>query len=245
MCIFSKPVIDVSDTKIFARRDGNMQYLAYQMNFEAKEELAMILPIPVVANSMEDVVEFKDFSKHKDLFDYLHEICQPRSMLLGSRGITKGSISLDTLKVHKVGSFEASFVPSLADFSRIDERFKLAPEIWNKIPQYKDYGFVVFKLNPTATTVHPMVFKFPMADKNQLFFPTVHIHDGQVHSLEKFNHVLYFQPDEYQLNSIPYRWTEASETPKKNFSGLLRYHNALFYYRLSGTQRNEDQWLNL
>ena len=63
MCCFTKNVESVTDTNIFARlgSKGN-QVLIYQMNFKSKEELAMVLPIPVKAGAGEKAVTFFDFS---------------------------------------------------------------------------------------------------------------------------------------------------------------------------------------
>jgi hypothetical protein len=47
MCCFSRPVIDVSRTNIFARAaPEGRQYLADAMTLRAAEDLAMILPLP-------------------------------------------------------------------------------------------------------------------------------------------------------------------------------------------------------
>lgn len=46
-----------------------------------------------------------------------------------------------------------------------------------------------------------MAFKFrsrlAKGDDRKVFFPTVHIHDGQVHELEQFDHLLYLQSKEF------------------------------------------------
>lgn len=67
MCCFSGPVFDVSQTRIFARwlphTKPFRQVLAYQMQFSAKQDLAMILPIPVAPGTAEDAVKFLDLSK--------------------------------------------------------------------------------------------------------------------------------------------------------------------------------------
>ena len=34
-------------------------------------------------------------------------------------------------------------------------------------------------------------------DSNEIFFPTIHIHDGEVHELEEFDHALYLQHAEF------------------------------------------------
>ena len=65
MCCFSQEVEDVSNTKIFARMNGNVQFLAYQMQFTSAEDLAMILPIPVTVEKPEDAVQFISLEKYK------------------------------------------------------------------------------------------------------------------------------------------------------------------------------------
>jgi len=37
-------------------------------------------------------------------------------------------------------------------------------------------------------------FTFPHAKGAKLFFPTVHVHDGEVHKTAEFDHELYLQP---------------------------------------------------
>jgi hypothetical protein len=98
-----------------------------------------------------------------------------------------------TLQVHDVGSFEASFVPTLHDFDRLDSRFCLPEQIWHQLPIYHDYAFAVFKLKPGAKQIHPMAFEFPRRNVDQLFFPTVHIHEGKVDAKAHFDHSLYCQ----------------------------------------------------
>lgn len=99
---------------------------------------------------------------------------------MGRVSRAKGAPAAAPLRVHEVGSFEASFVPSLADFSRLDARFRLPDGLWEGLPIYADYGFAVFKLKAGERKVHPMAFEFASRDRRQLFFPTVHIHDGQI-----------------------------------------------------------------
>jgi hypothetical protein len=56
--------------------------------------------------------------------------------------------------------FEASFVPCVRDFARLDDRFWLPSAVWDALPAYADWGFAVFKLNKQATLrkVHPFSF---------------------------------------------------------------------------------------
>lgn len=62
MCCFSLSVQRVANTRIFSRRlDETRQGIAYQMEFAADSDLAMILPLPVVPRSGEEAVKFKLF----------------------------------------------------------------------------------------------------------------------------------------------------------------------------------------
>ena len=98
-------------------------------------------------------------------------------------------------------------MPSIADFRRLDERFRLPTEVWDKLPAYKDYGFAVFRLKTGEHKIHPMAFEFPRAEPKQLFFPTVHIHDGTVKAKARFHHMLFCQKsaDENLM-----RWEEST-----------------------------------
>jgi hypothetical protein len=207
MCCFSGKVNSVSNTNIFARAaKGGGQFLVYSMQFKAADDLAMILPIPTPKDSAEEAVKFINLEKYENFFTDLHNgypvpKSEPR----------KPSLAPPTQKpivVVEVGKFVASFVPSLKDFSRLDKQFRLADGVWEKLPQYKDFGFAVFKLKKPEKDeqkVHPMAFEFPRFDKDILFFPTVHIHDGSVPAKAGFDHTLYCQV----VSESPLNWEES------------------------------------
>lgn len=261
MCCFSRPVPYVAGTKIFARaHDDERQALVYSMAFTATEELAMILPLPVPPSPGDDAVRFTDLSDYDDFFTDM-ERGFPKIMLQ-SRGGGPLSFSAQSapLKVHDVGDYEASFVPRLADFDRLDARFKLAPEVWEKLPQYADWGFAVFKLKPKSPgfmarifriqpkprSVHPMAFEFPRRDPESLFFPTVHVHDGEVHERERFDHQLYCQPGPSIAKTLPW---EPSDGPigkhieVSRAQGLIDASEPVFRRTMLGDFPNQDQLL--
>src|SRR5207302_5703077 len=138
----------------------------------------MILPLPVKTPAAENDVEFIDLQGYPNFFTDLEQGF-PKQRNHNAIDESAPPASAATLRVLQVGSFEASFVPTITDFSRLDERFRLPHDVWDKLPGYKTYGFAVFKLKPGAMTVHPMAFSFPRQNINSLFFPTVHIHDGK------------------------------------------------------------------
>lgn len=190
MCCFSGDISRVANTRIFARATAKgAQFLVYQMEYAAENELAMILPLPTPPNAPEDAVRFIDLSAYPHFFQDLAQGF-PLSRSLPTLGEPAAP---STLRVQRVGSFDASFVPSRADFARLDARFRIGDELWDEFPEYHDYGFAVFKLRPDAHTVHPMAFEFPMRDTHLLFFPTVHIHNNKVEPNAYFDHDLFCQ----------------------------------------------------
>ena len=46
-----------------------------------------------------------------------------------------------------------------------------------------------------------MAFAFPTALTGQVFFPTLHIHDGKIHDREVFDHTLYMQGEGFDLDT--------------------------------------------
>ena len=69
MCCFSRPVDIVANTNIFARpsKDGR-QFLVYSMTLSAKDDLAMILPVPSPKDAKEEAVKFINLEKYADFF---------------------------------------------------------------------------------------------------------------------------------------------------------------------------------
>ena len=249
MCIFTGPV-DVCNTSIFARRlAGHLsdrQCLVYQMHYASKSPVAMVLPIPVLRPNETDAINFIDLKHYPDFFDHMHRAFPSRG------GDLCLSAEPETLEVHKVGDFVASFVPTLNDFGRLDKVFRLADDVWDQIPQYKDFSFAVFQLSKTLSRsfwrklttqeVHPMAFEFRSRMDDTIFFPTIHIHDGHVEPLAKFDHALFFQSDSIKPDET-WRTTSQSaeayldvEKSRGTIDGQLPIHMRL----LKGKLANED-----
>ncbi|HSH04685.1 MAG TPA: hypothetical protein VLL52_19390 [Anaerolineae bacterium] len=189
MCMFSGNVGYVGKTKIFARGEGERQYLVYEMTYEAEEALAMILPVPVPRGTGEDGVSFINLEGYPKFFEDLAGLF---ANITRSQSRHFGMVAAN-LAVVEVGSFIASFVPTIGDFERLSPQFQLDEGIWSQLPQYQDYGFVVFQLDKGRKHVHPMAFSFPRRDSSRLFFPTVHVHEGDVPDKAEFEHDLYCQ----------------------------------------------------
>ena len=247
MCCFSQTVKRVANTRIFARRlDPTHQGLAYQMEFAADSDLAMILPLPVVPGSGEKAVKFINLKGYETFFEDLgNAFPRPEAESLGRGFPAPAAGGIDKkLEVQSVGSFEASFVPTVADFVRLDERFRIEPQIWAKIPGYADYGFAVFKLKKGDHKVHPMALSFPSRHPHQLFFPTVHIHDGEVHGKEHFDHALYCQISRPGLFEMM-KWEESPGIARgsckiEKSEGLLFGDGHIYRREMEGNLANKD-----
>lgn len=247
MCCFSRPVQQVADTKIYARdsKDGK-QFVVYSMLVSSKEDLAMILPIPTPKESKDDAVRFLNFQTYPKFFtDMANGFPEPKFNMPAfggfAGGLGGGAAPPPPLKVVDVGSYEASFVPAVKDFARLDERFRLSSEVWDKLPMYKDWGFAVFKLKKGSRYIHPMGFEFPRANPKQLFFPTVHIHDGKVHPKAGYDHALYCQSESVKMMG----WRE-SVRPAGMFlssprlGALIDPRKHVYYLSMVGELKNED-----
>jgi hypothetical protein len=245
MCCFSRPVDSVAATKIFARSAaGGRQLLAYEMSYTAKEDLAMILPIPVPEGSADDAVRFISLKDYPALF---HDLSQgfPKAPSAGTDVLRAAPVLGEKpLPVVEVGDFEASFVPSVRDFSRLDPRFRLPEGTWDKLPTYKAYGFAVFKLKKGVVKAHPMAFEFPRANPAQVYFPTVHIHDGTVKEKAGFDHALYCQTAEGEALGLT-AWEEspglaAGFVKIDRSQGLVAGDRHVYLLELHGERKNED-----
>jgi len=249
MCCFTGVVESVSATNIFARPalDEN-QFLVYSMSVELKDELAMVLPLPVPKESAENSVKFINLEKYADFFvDMAKGFPTPKGRGAAG-GLRAAAVAPEPqLAVVEVGSFEASFVPAVKDFARLDKRFRLPDGVWDKLPTYKDYGFAVFKLKSGRQTVHPMAFRFARANRRRIFFPTVHIHDGEVHDTAEFDHSLYFQ-----LAAADYSpkngWVESARPAgmfldERKAQGLIERDLHCYRRTITGEQKNADTFV--
>lgn len=246
MCCFSQPVVSVSATNIFARpADEGRQFLVYSMTLKAKKDLAMVLPLPVKPGTAEKGVSFIDLSGYAEFFDHLRSgFLTELTGGLSTRSSTFSAGGEPKLEVVKVGSFEASFVPTLKDFSRLDERFRISDSAWKQLPGYQDFGFAVFKLKSGESKIHPMAFSFPRKDPKTLYFPTVHIHDGKVHSKAKFDHALYCQPSELERPTI-HDWEESHADARRFMNvdkakGMILADQHCYQKKLHGMLPNKD-----
>ena len=255
MCCFSSSVESVTNTRIFGRNSGKgTQFVAYQMHFSSKVRNAMILPLPTKEGVREESLRFLDLSSYGRVFS---DLGQGFPSIAPTDNIESRSLSEtaaeSTLRVHKVGTFQASFVPHMKEFHRLDPAFVIKEEVWRKLPVYQDYSFAVFQLQDLDGEPHPMAFEFETRFPDSVFFPTVHIHDGQVHATEEFDHTLYCQDSNFDAVAGSYTRNPDSTTglvrsnrPAQRFvnvasaKGLIDGKLLLHRRRMIGNHPNHD-----
>jgi hypothetical protein len=239
MCIFTDEVRSVAGTRIFARLQDGWQYLAYEMHLASGGDTAMVLPLPVAPRAAEDAASFISLEEHAELFDYMENAFPDPFEELYGRAESLGSEE-PPLEVHRVGAFDASFVPSPDDFARLDPRFQLPTDVWDALPGYREAGFAVFRLRAGESRVHPMALKFRTRETRSLFFPTVHVHARRVEAWARFDHVLFAQGPLATNRD----WNESPEPLGKSVerapAGLLAPRERGYRRALYGTYENRD-----
>jgi hypothetical protein len=264
MCFFagtsrsysSDKIVAVSDTNIFARKASpDKQFIVYQMQLRSKDPVAMILPLPVAGKSRADAVRFISLESNPSFFSDIRRcferpVYYPRSHSDGGAGFSFGGpdfLPPPPLPVVEVGRFIASYVPSIKDFSRLNQKFVLPKNVWEALPQYKDYGFAIFQLDINKnkdSRIHSMAFEFNTRLENTLFFPTMHVHDGKIHPKEHFDHTFFFQTN--HIGKIRQSETLASFERAGIFvkdaisSEIVYPQNYIYSKKMQGLLPNED-----
>lgn len=129
----------------------------------------------------------------------------------------------------------------------------------SQLHEYADWSFCVFKQRPEPKPAkgfwdysrdaplptpprkrHPMAFDFPRRNPNQIFFPTVHVHDGVVRAMADFDHTLYAPLDDPSLPEGSEAPASASESIAPRSKGFVRLERPMFRRRIEGSHPNRD-----
>ncbi len=250
MCMFSQAVDRVSDTRIFGRVSAGLQQLVYEMRVASVHDLAMVLPLPIAQIPSERAFRFIDLHAYPEFFSDLDScFLKPQAL---STGPISGGMMRGLLEVEQIGAYDASFVPTLQDFDRLDPRFRLPPEVWSQVPHYRNYGFAVFKIRKGDTRAHPMAMAFETRDSARLFFPTLHVHDGTLHQKAHFNHELFAQGSASAFEDWESAVDQVKEVMKLKTAfredqskGIIDAEARVFKYVIRGRQKNQDTWVAL
>jgi hypothetical protein len=103
---------------------------------------------------------------------------------------------------------------------------------------------------PDPQPIHPMAFAFPTRHPDRLFFPTVHVHDGKVHTAAEFDHQLYCQaPNKPLATATAAAWESTTEPAppdsKERSAGVLEPGVHAYRVKVFGERRNGDAYLDV
>jgi hypothetical protein len=230
--------VKVGGTKIYAKKWWARQFLVYEAEVESSMQNAMVLPVPVAAPGT--YIELMDLSAFDHLFGDLLYYYVPPPPRTGMPAFGPPQLTLDVVRV---GSYEASIVPTLGDMVRLDARFHLSPALKDTLAsRYGDHAFVVYQFAAGKQKLHPFGFTFESRYDQHLFFPTLHVHDG--HSLSTdawFDHYLFAQRSKLGERYQPLGYISAINrdgTPR--FPQFIETLAPLEYERRVGQLPNED-----
>lgn len=183
MSSFSGNLTHLSNTRIFARATPEgKQYLVYQMDYAADEDIALVLPLPIPPNTPPDAVRFIDMVNYRAFFVDMDK----------GFPYTRG-LQLVPGKTRDNARAEPVFLSSAAEFATLEAPFRIPQETWDKLPEYNDFGFAVFKIFAKAPLRSPVAVEFPMRNPNLLYFPTLHIRNGEAAEEANFDLDLFCQ----------------------------------------------------
>jgi hypothetical protein len=241
MCIFNSEVIRVSNTQILVTHstDGKRQLTVYSNKVNTAGGNAMILPVPKGGRAAS--VRFHDLSAYPNLFEDCAKCFAAARVSKGALGwgaLTDSyELSNSTLRVHDVGSYRASIVPTLDDFSRLDASvFSLSPAIGDVLRQSygSEFEFIVCQLQSGSHEYHPFAYSHDVSG-SALFVPTLHEHghkQGQGQEQDPdWDHTIY-------SIGTGERWHDSHEWRRKPVSALqLSKLPAGFDYRVDSMNR--------
>ncbi len=252
MCIFRSSVVNVAKTNIFvaACDDSTRQITVYQNVVKSTKENAMILPVPLTGSA--DDIELLDLKAEKDFFKDMYNLFpleeseaeddRPKAKAKG-----KGKAMLP---VYKVGDYDVTIVPDTDSFNQVDDdAFTLNKRIVGMLMYLypENFAFLVCKFGGDSKEkhMHPLGYIHDRVDGANLFVPTVHIHDGEMHAEEHFDHRI------YSFNtSMDNKADAGDETLQKMYDTYtflqrldVQSHadlNNLYLYEIEGSHENKD-----
>ena len=272
MCVFSKPVDSVKNTKILVAKLGGAnlgkQFTVYQNQVKlGATPSAMILPLPN-RGGVADQIEMVDMSGYKQIFEDLNDLFPKlEAQSSNSKGMRGISYSEPKLEIKTCGDYEYSVANTLADLDRLDWEHYEADESVRAllVKHYSvDFGFLVCKCTKDGQ-YSPVGVLHPALDKH-VYVPTMHEHGigGNAHSdwshqifaldvaAPKNTHLLSSLDQavrcEYKSAAVTVFDLKTSLLPvgflsNKTIDGRGRYVSRISQFSVDGFQGNGDLYL--
>jgi hypothetical protein len=176
MGCYSRPVERLERTRLFGRVQGDWQILALQVGVRTTEPVALVVPLPVVVGE-DDAVRF----------------LEPGASFFDELGALFDGGEAPPPPMDAGPAIESTFIASMADLGQLDPAYQLPRSVWQRLGEYWDYGFAVFRIPEGTFQGTPLALRFRTRARSSLFFPTVHVDEGAVSAVADFDHALYMQ----------------------------------------------------
>ncbi len=200
MCMFSGPVVDVSNTQIFVGSQNGTTFTAYGMkvDLDRRTPVAMILPVPASS----ETIKLVDLSRQADFFEVLNENFALKTRGGGFRSSFGGDF-LGYIEVQTLGSYDVSVVPTIKDLDRVNpELLTISQRVKETLTRLYREGFCfVVAVLTTSGKYHPLAYSYA-STKDVQFAPTVHEHGDDHGENPTWDHQIFIaSQDDVTINA--------------------------------------------
>ena len=251
MCIILARVESVSNTQLYisSSKTKERQLVIYTNKVTSPDSNAMILPVP---NPLS--VELLNFRHYKDIFEdcqkcFRHYDDTRHLYATRSLACSASDSHRPVLPVYTIGSYQASIVPSLDDFDRLNTNIlRVNPEVASLLRKTYDseFGFLVCQLKRGNHQYHPFAYTHSIHSNRLLFVPTLHYHLGEKGSSADWDHTIYspmtdlFTNYGYSyVNSSSVQWDLLPSEYQWARKGGVSFNRHV----IKGYSKNKDLWL--
>jgi hypothetical protein len=199
----SEPLHDASTT-IFARLNGDRQWLGYALRADIAEELSVAIPLPIALGTEPSEIRLHSLHEFPGFFTMLQKPF-PRAQVEAPLTRGPGRATPEALDIVFLGDYAASVAPDASALARVRPELALRPTALELLPEYATFAFVILRLKPprkvaidprvmrTPVEHHAVLIDFPSRFPGKLFFPTLVAQNGELPQHAAYDHLLFCQ----------------------------------------------------
>jgi len=249
MCIVSKPVQEMANTKLFIAKDtfGKRQLVVYANKVKNNNRKnAMILPVP-----NPHTLKFDNLEKYSEFFSHCSSCFFDKETTLSFSNNYSSDTRSRSLNVFSVGSYDVSIALSYDELKNIDTNvFEMDQSCLKTLKNYDMpvFGFIICQLKSGDHKYHPLAYSHDIIN-GQVFIPTKHYHG---HFDEKYvddwDHEIYLYnidksriPKGFNFNLDRFEWfIKEDRISRKFFDFEFGKLDSFIKFQVKGRNINED-----